>query len=184
MKSEVSNQQLRGEVELLKTSNRRLQVEADAARKDYNLQLQMLANLQDIQVSVTQFTSCDYVYYCTSCSTASPKLEGSRYRPWRIDNVECIHNHRDSCSSIKFLPETSGSMLVFLSKLWLCDLIWCCNRYLMRFLLMRLLVEASLTKLLVCGTKITQNTVCIFIHNPTDQRFLLNNSRMPGFWTR
>ena len=49
---EVANQQLKGEQEMLQTANRRLQVEADIAKKDYNLQLQMLSNLQTIQVSI------------------------------------------------------------------------------------------------------------------------------------
>ena len=52
MRYEVANQQLKGEQEMLQTANRRLQVEADIAKKDYNLQLQMLSNLQTIQVSI------------------------------------------------------------------------------------------------------------------------------------
>lgn len=50
VKFEIGNQRLTNEIEMMKTSNRRLQVEADTARKDYNLQLQMLSNLQEIQV--------------------------------------------------------------------------------------------------------------------------------------
>jgi len=50
VKFDVANQQAKNEVEMLKAVNRRLQVEADTAKKDYNLQLQMLSNLQSIQV--------------------------------------------------------------------------------------------------------------------------------------
>lgn len=57
IKSEASNQQLRTEVELLKTSCRRAQLEADTAKKDCNLQLQMLSNLQDIQVFIVAVTA-------------------------------------------------------------------------------------------------------------------------------
>ncbi|KAF6028882.1 TPR [Bugula neritina] len=52
VKFDVANQQAKNEVEMLKAVNRRLQVEADTAKKDYNLQLQMLSNLQSIQTSI------------------------------------------------------------------------------------------------------------------------------------
>lgn len=54
MKSEAANQQLRNEVELMRTVQRRLQTEADSAKSDSSLQLQMLSNLQRIQSSIEQ----------------------------------------------------------------------------------------------------------------------------------
>lgn len=50
IKADAMNQQIRNENEILRNTNRRLQMETDTARKDYNLQLQMLSNLQSIQV--------------------------------------------------------------------------------------------------------------------------------------
>ncbi|XP_067928913.1 nucleoprotein TPR-like [Watersipora subatra] len=52
IKYEVANSELRNEIELLKVAKRRLEVDADAAKKDYNLQMHVLANLQTIQGSI------------------------------------------------------------------------------------------------------------------------------------
>lgn len=71
---EAANQQLRNEVDILKTSNRRLQSDVDTAKYDSNLQLQMLTNLQNIQVTPLRYTEL----------TPNQRINESSYK-FRVD---------------------------------------------------------------------------------------------------